>query len=55
MQFTDVATGHKIQPGRLWVGDLWFLCSVRWQYRDGIYTLISCVARGVGSSFLCCS
>jgi hypothetical protein len=22
MQFTDLATGHKIQPGRLWVGDL---------------------------------
>ena len=28
-QFTDVATCHRIQPGRLWVGDLWsVLCQV---------------------------
>lgn len=40
-QFTDVAAGHKIQPGRLWVGDLRFLCSARWQKRDGIYTVVA--------------
>jgi hypothetical protein len=54
MQFTDVVTGHKIQPGRPWVGDLWFLCSVRWQHRDGIYTfvtLIPCVQEGWADHF----